>query len=229
MRETASDGQLETGEIRLNVAEVPSSQGLMELEADEGLPLDAYAGRHDLSVDDVWQKIRRGELVGRMQKGRLLIFNPEIADQPMLDLPPLPGEGKALGLGGASMRSAAAAERSGADYLTLSGDRGQTPELALLLDHLSLAKEENREILKLTEQSMQRVCAMSESLVQMKDAVIQAKDAELTALRSQRDLETAQLREQLQARDLEIRRLKQQSEDLEMLARTMASQAHSHE
>jgi hypothetical protein len=159
-----------------------------------------------------------------MQQGRLLIYSPAATEEPFADLPPLPGQGFA-----GARSSADASERTGANYLSLSGERGQTPELALLLDHLSLAKEENREILKLTEQSMQRVCAMSEALVQMKDAVIQSKDAELAALKSERDMETAQLREQLQAREHEIRRLRQHSEDLEMLARTMASQAQSHE
>ncbi|MBM4252200.1 MAG: hypothetical protein FJ146_09535 [Deltaproteobacteria bacterium] len=223
MREAASKGQLETGDMRLEVPEEQSSQGLPDFSGDEGMPLDAYAERHLLSVDEVWQKIRRGELLGRMQQGRLLIFSPETSEHPFADLPPLPGSSDP------GTRAAGTAERNGSDYLSLSGERGQTPELALLLDHLSLAKEENREILKLTEQSMQRVCAMSEQLVQMKDAVIQAKDAELAALKAQREMETTQLREQLQAREHEIRRLRQHSEDLEMLARTMASQAETHE
>ena len=224
MQETTSQATIETGDSLNFAIEGQSDQGLGDKHGDDGLPIEAYAAKYLLTEDEVWQRIRRGELFGRTEQGRLLIFSPAHAESTLAELPPLPGTPLS------KSRVGAGSDRGpSADFLALSGERGQTPELALLLDHLSLAKEENREILKLTEQSMKRVCAMSDALVQMKDAVIQAKDAELSALRSQREVEIASLRDELAASEREIRRLKQHGEDLEMLARSIAKQAQNHE
>lgn len=95
-------------------------------------------------------------------------------------------------------------------FLTFSGDRSAHPEVALLLDHLSLAKEENREILRLTQDAMQRVSNMTDQLVKLKDELLSTKDQQLT-----------QMHEIVKAREAEILRLKRQNEDLETLARTL--------
>jgi hypothetical protein len=187
------------------------------------MPIEDYAEKFLLSETEIWRRIRHGELLGRTHQGRLLIYAPSSIEATLADLPPLPGQTPS------PTRVGATQERSGADFLGLSGERSSSPELALLLDHLSLAKEENREILRLTDQSMKRVCEMSDALIQMKDAVIVSKDTELLAVRQQRDTEVASLEAKLAASDMEIRRLRQQSEDLEMLARTMAQQAMHHE
>jgi hypothetical protein len=85
------------------------------------------------------------------------------------------------------------------------------PEMALLLDHLSLAKEENKEIIRLTQDTIQRVTAMSENIVAMKNEIIEAKDAQIDILK-----------ERLDEQSLRIRSLNQEKEDLEMLARSIA-------
>ena len=223
MRETTSQSSLDFGKNPQSNHDSQQDQGLASSAADDGMPIEDYAEKFLLSETEIWRRIRHGELLGRTHQGRLLIYPPSSIEATLADLPPLPGQTPS------PTRVGATQERSGADFLGLSGERSSSPELALLLDHLSLAKEENREILRLTDQSMKRVCEMSDALIQMKDAVIVSKDTELLAVRQQRDTEVASLEAKLAASDMEIRRLRQQSEDLEMLARTMAQQAMHHE
>ena len=190
--------------------------------SDEGLTLEEYAKNCDLTEAEVWRRLRRGELVGRSQKGRLVIFKStgapgavsageplpsraHEAARDLVDLPPLPGIGP-------ERAGAESDGRQGGAYLTLSGERSPSPELALLLDHLSLAKEENREILKMTQESIRKVTELSDTIVGMKDCVIESKETQIMALR-----------EQLAARDHELKKLRQQNEDLEMLARAVAA------
>ncbi len=88
-------------------------------------------------------------------------------------------------------------------------------ELALLLDHLSLAKEENREILKMTQESIRKVTELTDTIVEMKDTVIDAKETQIIFLK-----------DQLETREKEIRKLMQQKEDLEILAQTIMATQH---
>jgi hypothetical protein len=222
--------------------------GSADAASADGLTIEDYAAKYSLTDAEVWRRLRRGELVGRTVRGRLIIFvppeagagqrgflthlealdgatvfapaplpaSPEAApsdEGPDLSfLPPLPDlEAPSAGTGRAGAAVGPAGAAAGG-FLTLTGERTSAPEMALLLDHLSLAKEENREILRMTQESIRKVTELSDTIVEMKDTVIEAKEAEVLALR-----------EQLAARESEIRRLRQQNEDLETLARAMAS------
>jgi len=88
---------------------------------------------------------------------------------------------------------------------------GDNAELALLLDHLSLAKEENKEILKMTQQTIKKVTEMSESIVDMKNDIIEAKDTQIDSMKRLLDDQQS-----------ELRKLKQENEDLEMLANSVS-------
>lgn len=203
----------------------------------DGLTIEDYSKMHSVTEAEIWRRLRRGELFGRSQKGHLIIYKSQdgsaasaaesvvsltnnkdgdqglpdpsaaLASADLADLPPLPPPGAEGALPGRSGASA------GSNYLTLTGERGASPELALLLDHLSLAKEENREILRMTQESIRKVSELSDTVVEMKDAVIEAKESQIMALR-----------EQLAARDHDLRKLRQQNEDLEMLSRAIASE-----
>jgi chromosome segregation ATPase len=80
-------------------------------------------------------------------------------------------------------------------------------EMALFIDHLSLAKEENKDILRLTQDSINRITQLSESVISLKDELLKARDTEIQALKKR-----------LQSKNLTIRRLRQELEDLSMLA-----------
>lgn len=168
---------------------------------------DTAAGEVNLSVD----------LPPTVDWGpKVELSNPPQPEIPKhsFDLPPIPpglesqdSEHKP----GASMVSSEVQENQAGGFLTLSGERTNSPEIALLLDHLSLAKEENREILKMTQESIKKVTKLSDSLIEMKDSVIEAKDDQIQALK-----------EKISGSNKEISKLKQENEDLEMLAKTLS-------
>lgn len=158
-----------------------------------GVPLAEFAKRHSVSESEVWRRLRAGELLGRSERGGLMILDEGPIDASPSELPPLPSD-----------------PQDG--FMAISpGPQGTSSEVALLLDHLSLAKEENREILKMTQEAIRRVTELSDSVVAMKNAVIEAKDTQIDALR-----------EQLATREERIRQLLQRTEDLEMLARALS-------
>ncbi len=163
----------------------------LKSELAEGLKLQEYSLKTGLSEREVWEQVNRGELIGRAQGSDVRVFlSPEAAENAFDaegELPPLPG----------SMHQTA----------NLPSGRDQSTEVALLLDHLSLAKEENREILKMAQESIRKVSELSESLMETKNLVIEGQTQEILLLR-----------EALQKKDAEIKDLKRKHENLEMLA-----------
>lgn len=160
-----------------------------------GIELSVYAKDQNISEHEVWNKIRSGDLIGRSFNGKLYIHEPS-ADmgnemdrlQASVDLPPLPD-----------------------DTFSANGlQESNGPEMALLLDHLSLSKEENKEILRLSQDSITRITQMSDTIVALKDDLLRAKDEQMEGLR-----------EKMKTKDLEIAQLKQELEDLRMLTAAM--------
>jgi pilus assembly protein TadC len=74
-------------------------------------------------------------------------------------------------------------------------------EVALLIDHLSLAKEENREILRLTHESMSRLSEMTDKMLDMKDSIISSKDEQMQILKQRLAEQTEQLRQVLREKE----------------------------
>ena len=213
-------------------------------DASDGVEIETYAAAMGLSKSDVWGLLRRGELVGRTELGKLLVFARPvslgaISDTQSLhafeklgasqkdmteefELPPLPV--MPLSMARESQieheheyeneHDRGGVPERGRGYLEVQDNKAIHPEIALLLDHLSLAKEENREIIKLTQDALTRVSTMTDTMIKMKDQLIGAKDEQLMSMK---DI--------LAHRDIEIRKLKQEREDLEMLARTLAEQS----
>jgi len=89
--------------------------------------------------------------------------------------------------------------------------QGPSTEVALLIDHLSLAKEENRDILRFSQETMNRLTNMSDAILALKDALLASKESEIQTLK-----------DKVATQELTLRQLRQEKEDLEMLARTIA-------
>lgn len=100
--------------------------------------------------------------------------------------------------------------KSSTDLEPVTNSLARTPEMALLLDHLSLAKEENKELLQLTRESIANVTKMSERIVSLKDEVIESKNIQIQAYKSK-----------LAEQEKLIKLLSQKNEDLEMLTKSM--------
>ncbi len=165
----------------VNTADASSASPTAEFSEDiRGVEIAEYAARHELSEGEVWDRIRVGTLVARSEKGRIFVYDktPELvatppveaqvmedhslAASPSMHLPPLPYHG-----GGGSTTTS----------LTITHQ--QPSDLSLLMDHLNLAKEENREILQLTQESMNHLTRLTESIILSKDEIIRMKQAEL--------------------------------------------------
>ena len=191
----------------------------------DGLSIEDYAHRQAMTTDEVWIKLRRGQLVGRTSRGKVLVY--ESISAAALAVPGLTST--ATSAGGSSRHSADGdlpplefgasghlAERGSATssaMVTMDNMQGpQSTELALLLDHLSLAKEENREIIRLTQDTLTKLSSMTDAVVQMKDEVIKTKDMQL-----------AEFQHALKEKDRNISQLRQEKEDLEILNKTLGN------
>ena len=98
------------------------------------------------------------------------------------------------------------------EFLGLDGNPSNSPEVALLLDHLSLAKEENKEILQMAQKSLDQVKEITREIVATKDSLLEAKEEKIKLLE-----------EKLAAKDRDLNKTKQSLEDLEMLTRTLTT------
>jgi hypothetical protein len=157
---------------------------------DRALTLEEYCLSFKRAPFDVWEEIRAGKLEAREFGGEVYILTPTVkvagASVDHEELPSLWAEG--------------------VSYLSLTGAAAQTPEVALLIDHLSLAKEENREILNFAQQSLAQVREITSQIVSSKDELLRLRE------------EKIQLLEEKLARNLhELKKLSQEKEDLEML------------
>ncbi len=205
--------------------ELAPQEYLSELD---GLSIEDYAQRQGTTTEEVWNRLRRGQLVGRTSRGKVLVY--ESISAAALAVPGLANSGAGTGAAqGASYRNSSDGDlpplefgasghlsARGASTATamVSMDMAgpQSTELALLLDHLSLAKEENREIIRLTQDTLTKLSSMTDAVVQMKDEVIKSKDVQL-----------AEFQHALEEKERNISQLRQEKEDLEILNRTLGN------
>ncbi|MEI8026092.1 MAG: hypothetical protein WCI18_07070 [Pseudomonadota bacterium] len=163
---------------------------------DHALTLEQYCISTKRAPFDVWEEIRAGKLEAREFGGEVYILTPQVrVEGAALDHEELPS-----------------LWAQGANHLSLTGASVQNPEMALLIDHLSLAKEENREILKFAQQSLAQAREITSQIVSSKDELLKLRD------------EKIQLLEEKLARSHEtLKKLSQEKEDIEMLAMELAS------
>jgi hypothetical protein len=190
------------------VAPMDPSDGLFvgPVVTDEidGLELSDAASVLGLSVDELWRRIRNGVLLARTEKGKVLVYtdlafggHDESLPPPPSLTTPSPSYGVSRDLGFDSPRT---------DLVVA----GHSQEIALLIDHLSLAKEENREILRLTQDSMARLSQMTDAMMDMKDSIIASKEEQMSILK-----------ERLAAESSNLLRALKEKEDLETLTQAL--------
>ncbi len=153
----------------------------------DGLELSDAADMLGVSVDEVWRRIRNGVLLARTEKGKVLVYTDQAFSGQNDHLPPPPdltptnqGYGAIRDLAFELPRTELAVSR-------------HSQEIALLIDHLSLAKEENREILRLTQDSMARLTQMTDAMMDMKDSIIASKEEQMSILKERLAEESANL------------------------------------
>jgi hypothetical protein len=180
----------------------------------DGLDLHQYAAQHGISAEQVWEKIKKGEVLARCCQGKVLILD----DFDSIERLSVNISGFSCDTGrsedapvlqescASDLFSDEKALQPGPLPSALDSSSASSSEIALLLDHLSLAKEENKEILRLTQDAIERVTAMTQSMIEMKDEIIKVKDEQLVILKEHKDTNEAR-----------IKSLLQEIEDLKML------------
>lgn len=161
-----------------------------------------YAKVTGTTPQAVWDDLRAGKLLGRVFEGQVLVCNPQtshvdIGKNQVFNfsaLPPLPKSGSQNMLVPQAKNEAAAT----------------STEVALLIDHLSIAKEENREIIRLTQDAMQRMESLHQKVLDTKDQIIEDRNQEIALMRT----ELAMLKEKVQL-------LQKEKEDFETLTRVL--------
>jgi hypothetical protein len=156
----------------------------------QGLELALYAREHGMKEREVWDLIKSGKLTARTQNGKLYVYEKDLETGS-------PREGNFI------VNTAQ----------TNDSARGMSSELALFFDHLSLAKEENKEILRLTQSSIKQITEMSQSIIASKDEIIRNKEDKL-----------ATLNDKLAEQTRMVNQLRQEIEDLKILNRTLDRQ-----
>jgi hypothetical protein len=178
--------------------------------------IEEYAATHEKTNDQVWRMIRSGELPASYSQGKLMIADPNNE----LALEALEGTWNTRNL--PVVRSGASTSDSTGATLPNTSDIANfaNNELALLIDHLSLAKDENREVLKVAQDSIQRISEIAEKLASSKDRLLSERESRLSEQShciSAQNQTISDLKSQLNISDDESLKLKKSIEDLEIL------------
>lgn len=189
--------------------------GDQETDLDfDGMTIDQASIAMDIEIDELWSKVKSGQLLARTLAGEVRIYssieksNDDIAKIANLPKPPLI-EIQSTEIQFDPTVIVATMTHSNEDHHASSNS--SKGELAAIVHHLNLAKEENREILKLTSESMSRLTQMTDAVINMKDELIVAREAQLQELQSE-----------LKAQDEQIRNLLREKENLETLAQNLS-------
>jgi hypothetical protein len=190
--------------LNVNVPDADLYVGPAVVDNDiDGLEISEAAKSLGITVDEIWRRVRNGKLVARTLRGKVLVYTDLEGLMMEEGLPPPPAS---------IAPNQSLSPTSDIQTHTALGLQPaiHSQELALLIDHLSLAKDENREILKLTQDSMNRLTQMTDAILEMKDAMLAAKDEQLRNLQ-------LKLTEQSE----ELVKVLKEKEDLETLTQSL--------
>jgi hypothetical protein len=185
-------------EIPKNSQKLEKTQSHSFIEETGAETLENFCKNANRAPIDVWEDIRAGRIEAREIGGEVFII---VQNKRMIGAEFDPEELPSLW-------------REDRHFLSLSGSSGKNPEVALLIDHLSLAKEENREILSFAQKSLEQVREITNQIVNAKDELLRAKDEKIVLLESQ-----------LSELDSTFKQLSQEKEDLEMLTKALSGKS----
>jgi hypothetical protein len=170
----------------------------------DGMELSKAARHLGVSIDEIWRRVRNGKLVARTDRGQVMVYTDASTVVTMEGLPPLPNSTAREWTKSASNSDDSKLVDTEYNQISVLSERvssSDRQEVALLIDHLSLAKEENREILRLTHESMSRLSEMTDKMLDMKDSIISSKDEQMQILKQRLAEQTEQLRQVLREKE----------------------------
>ena len=184
----------------------------------DGQDLETAAHTLGIGVEDLWRRIRNGQVMARSMRGKVYVYAsasqvPPLTTQTVQT--PSPDELPAPPTEAPLPRQIVVTQM---EATLPHADLGTNLELAnreisLLIDHLSLAKDENRDIIRFTRESMNRLTDMTDTMLQMKDDVISAREQQVEMLNERMRIQAEELRTALR-----------EKENLETLARVLMSE-----
>lgn len=178
--------------------------------AIDGLDIEAAARSLGVAQDDVWRRIRNGQLMARTERGKVFVYtsiqSPEAVSTALVEdsTPPLPTPPVSETL--------LQLQETLNSFPTTNTMTVSHQDMTLLIDHMNLTKEENREILRLTRDSMARLSSMTDSMLAMKNDLIAAREHQVETLNERLDQQTEKMR-----------KLQRDKEDLETLTRVLST------
>jgi len=170
----------------------------------DGMELSKAARHLGVSIDEIWRRVRNGKLVARTDRGQVMVYTDASTVVTMEGLPTLPNSTAREWTKSASNSDDSKLVDTEYNQISVLSERvssSDRQEVALLIDHLSLAKEENREILRLTHESMSRLSEMTDKMLDMKDSIISSKDEQMQILKQRLAEQTEQLRQVLREKE----------------------------
>lgn len=172
----------------------------------DGLDLETAAQTLGIGVDDLWRRIRNGQLMARSMRGKVYVYahatqSPEAniyspQPAPATELPTVPMEEPSPSQIVVTQMEASLPTADLGSNLEVANR-----EISLLIDHLSLAKDENRDIIRFTRESMNRLTEMTDTMLQMKDEVISAREQQVEMLNERMRLQAEELRAVLKEKE----------------------------
>lgn len=163
-------------------------------EDGEAIPLERFAAERSVPRELVWSQIQAGRLRARVKNGVVYIMQQVNEDAPIEIESPL--------------------EPVATIEPIRSPDHLSSVDLKALLEHLTAAKAEQKELAQLTRTTIEQIRFMSSELVAFKDRLLTEKEAKISQLEDQ----VAQL-------EKETRALRRSQEDMETLIDAFESSA----
>lgn len=166
-------------------------------QPEDLIPLERYASDRGLPRELVWSQIQAGRLRVRVRSGTIFILH-QIDESAEVNLP------------SPSLKPDAEANVETVAAVIVEKENPPSIDLKTLLDHLTAAKEEQKELAQLTRTTIEQIRSMSSELVAFKDRMLSEKEAKISSLE-----------ERIQRLHDETQTLKKANEDLETLVRTI--------
>lgn len=181
----------------------------------DGLEMSQAAIALGISVDEVWRRVRNGLILARTFQGKVLVYTDlnVATTQEELTLPPVPPLSRVTENAKENNFRDVPTEVYSVNHLSTNLIARPNQEIALMIDHLSLAKEENREILRLTQDSMARLTYMTDAMLDMKNSIIASKEEQMSILK-----------QRLEEQAADLLRVLKEKEDFETLAKALQDQ-----
>ncbi|MCX6117591.1 MAG: hypothetical protein NT027_08625 [Proteobacteria bacterium] len=190
----------------------------------DGVEINQAAVDLNISIDDIWKRIRNGQLVARTHRGKVYVYSDYEksrqlnSEQPEV-LPPLPSEMlDTIESYNFSSSDLATSEVQSQDlsvhFDPNHEDQDYKQNVALMIHHLNLAKEENRDIIRFTTEAMTKLTQMSDAMIKLKDSLIISKDEALEEMTRQVNQSSA-----------ELQRLARENEKLATVAKFLENDA----